>query len=116
DTLKVVVKMDPRNAEAFVFWGDLLLDKYNQPEAIDSYNDALKIDPKMPEAQLGLAKAFALSDPEKAQKALDTATSVNKNYPEAQLVIANQFIESEQYDKAEGVIAEAQKINPQSSE
>ena len=61
DTLKVVTKMDPRNAEAFVVWGDLLLDKYNQPEAIDSYNDALKIDGKLPEAQLGLARAFSLA-------------------------------------------------------
>lgn len=116
DTLKVVTKMDPRNAEAFVVWGDLLLDKYNQPEAIDSYNDALKIDAKLPEAQLGLARAFSLSDPEKAQKALDAAMAVNKSYPEAHMLIANQMIESEQYDKAESAITDAQKINPQSSE
>src|SRR5262249_22411085 len=82
----------------------------------DSYHDALKIDPKLPEAQLGLAKALALTDPEKAQKALDAAMAVNPSYPDAHLLIAIQMIESEQYDRAESAIADAQKINPQSAE
>jgi len=116
DTLKIVTQRETRNAEAFVVWGDLLLEKYNQPEAIASYQDALKIDPKMPEAQAGLAKAFTLSDPDKAQKALDAALSVNKNYPEAALLVAHQMIESEEYDKAERAIGEALRVNPVSSE
>src|SRR5262249_51434975 len=58
DVLKLVTQANPRNAEAFVTWGDLLAEKYNDPEAVASYQDALKIDPNLPEAHLGLAKAL----------------------------------------------------------
>jgi len=116
DLFKIATQANPKNAEAYVSWGDLLLEKYNEPEAIASYQDALKIDSKLPEANLGLAKALALTDPEKAGQALDRAIAVNKVYPEASMMLANQLIDSEQYDKAENAIAEAQKINPQSAE
>jgi tetratricopeptide (TPR) repeat protein len=116
DVLKIVTKADPRNAEAFTTWGDLLLEKYNEPEAIASYQDALKIDPNLPEANIGLAKAYALTEPEKSIRALELASSVNKSSPEVAMMFANQFIDSEQYDKAEQAVAKAQEINPQSSE
>ncbi len=116
DVLKLATKANSRNAEAFVVWGDLLAEKYNEPESIASYQDALKIDPNMPEANLGIAKGLELTDPEKSQKALDLVVSVNKNYPEAAFMQANQFIDSEEYDKAESAISRALEINPQSSE
>jgi tetratricopeptide (TPR) repeat protein len=115
DVFKVVTQSDPQNAEAFSAWGDLLLEKYQQPIAIDSYRDALKIDPQMPEAQLGLTKALALSDPEKSQQALDAVFKVNPNYPDARLELADELIGSEQYDNAETEISKAQQVNPQSA-
>src|SRR5262249_17470017 len=96
--------------------GDLMLDTYEEPLAIECYRDALKIDPKMPEAQLGLAKAFALSDPPKSQQALEAALSVNSKYADARIFLANQLIDSEKYDKAETEIGKAHQVNPQSVE
>src|SRR5205823_2349424 len=77
DVFKAVTQGSPRNGEAFVAWGDLLEEKYNEPEAIASYQDALKIDPNMPEAHIGIARALADTEPEKAAAALDRAMKTN---------------------------------------
>lgn len=116
DLLKIVTKDDPKNAEAFVFWGDLLAEKYNEPEAIASYQDALKIDPNMPEAHLGIAKTTALTDPEKSAKALEQALKTNPNFADGHLFVADQDISSEQYDKAQEAISKALVVNPKSVE
>jgi len=50
DVLKLATKADSANADAFVLWGELLEQKYNEPEAIASYQDALKINPNHPDA------------------------------------------------------------------
>src|SRR4029077_5201705 len=42
DLLKIVTAANPRNAEAFAIWGDLLEEKFNEKEASESYQDALK--------------------------------------------------------------------------
>jgi len=116
DLLKIVTKADPRNAEAFVVWGDLLAEKYNEPEAISSYQDALKIDPNMPEAHLGLAKALAATEPEKASAELEKALTTNPNLVQGHLLIAEQHIDEEEYQKAKDEIAKALAVNPKSTD
>jgi tetratricopeptide (TPR) repeat protein len=116
DVLKIVTKANPRNAEAYVTWGDLLAEKYNEPEAIASYQDALKIDPNLPEARLGLAKATALVQPERAAAELEKVMTTNPNFIDGHLFIAEQNIDSEEYDKAQEAINKALEVNPKSSE
>ena len=116
DVLKAATQGNARNAEAFVTWGDLLEEKYNEPEAIASYQDALKIDPNMPEAHLGLAKALSSTEPEKASAELERAMTTNTNYADGHLVIADQDIYSEEYDKAQEEIGKALAVNPKSVE
>ena len=41
DTFKLAIQADSMNVEAFTAWGDLLAEKYNYPEAVASYEDAL---------------------------------------------------------------------------
>ena len=116
DLLKIVTQDDPKNAEALLFWGDLLAEKYNEPEAIASYQDALKIDANMPEAHLGVAKTTALTDPEKSAMELEQVLKTNPNFIDAHLFIADEEIGSEQYDKAQEAIAKALAVNPKSVE
>jgi tetratricopeptide (TPR) repeat protein len=116
DLLKIVTQDDPKNAEAFLFWGDLLAEKYNEPEAIASYQDALKIDANMPEAHLGLGKATALTDPEKSIASIEKALTTNPNFIDAHLFIADENIGSEQYEKAQEEIAKALAVNPRSTQ
>ena len=116
DIFKTVTQGNPRNAEAFVAWGDLLAEKYNEPEAIASYQDALKIDPNMPEAHIGMAQALADTEPEKAGAALESAMKTNPNLPDGHFLAARQNIDSEQYDKAQQDVAKALEVNPKSAE
>ena len=116
DVLKVVTQGNSRNAEAFVAWGDLLAEKYNEPEAIASYQDALKIDSNMPEAHIGLAEALADSEPEKAGSELERAMKTNPNFIDGHLLIARQHIDAEEYDKAQEEIGKALAVNPRSAE
>ncbi|HEY2381306.1 MAG TPA: tetratricopeptide repeat protein [Terriglobia bacterium] len=116
DLLGIITKSDPRNAEAFVAWGDLLAEKYNEPEAIASYRDALKIDPNMPEAHLGLAKTLASTAPDKASAELETAMTTNPNLIGGHLLIAQQQIDTEKYDKAKQEIGKVLAVNPKSAE
>jgi tetratricopeptide (TPR) repeat protein len=116
DLFKLAAQATPRNAEVFAAWGDFLEEKYNEPEAIDSYRDALKIDPNMPEAHLGLARALASTEPEKAAAELEGAMTTNPNFVEGHLMMAEQGIDSEQYDKAQQEIQKALEVNPKSSQ
>lgn len=116
DLLGILTKSDPRNAEALVVQGDLVAEKYDETQAIASYRDALKIDPKMPEAHLGLAKTLAATEPEKASAELENAMTTDPNLMGGHLLIAQQQIDSEEYDKAREEIGKVLAVNPKSSE
>ena len=112
DAFRLVTQANPRDAEAFLAWGDLLAEKYNDPEAIASYEDALRIDPNMPEAHLGIARVLAGANPERSQQALERALEVNPSLVEGYLLRARQRIDAEQYDDADLETAKALEINP----
>jgi tetratricopeptide (TPR) repeat protein len=112
DVYKTAVKADPQNAEAWVAWGDLFARKYKETDAIANYREALKIDPKMPEAHVRLAKSLASTEEEKAEAEFKAAIEVNPRLPEAHLFEAGQLIESEAYDKAIDSVNKALAVNP----
>ena len=116
DAFRIVTQANPRDAESFLAWGDLLAEKYNDPEAVASYQDALGIDPNMPLAHLGIAIVLADDDPERSQASLDRALEVNPNLIEGYLLRARQRIDAEQYDDADEETARAVEINPRSAE
>ena len=116
DVYRTLTKTDPRNAEAWVAWGDMFADKYNEADAVRNYQDALKVDPKMPEAHLGLAMNLALTEPEMAEEEFQQVLEVNPRMPKANLFGATQQIESEQYDAAVATINKALEVNPSDAE
>ena len=116
DLMKLAVQANPRSAEAFAAWGDLLNGRADEPEVVASYQDALKIDPNMPEAHLGLARIFAFGEPGQAAAAIEKVMTTNPNSIEGHLFIAEQSIDSEQYDKAQESINKALEVNPKSNE
>jgi tetratricopeptide (TPR) repeat protein len=116
DLLKIVTKANQRNAEAFIAWGDLYTEKYNEQEAIDIYRDALKVDPNLPEAHIGIARGLSSSEPERGFAEYEKAMAANPNYPEGHLLNAEQSIDSEQFGKALQEINKALEVNPKSTE
>jgi len=115
DVFKLIAQENPRNAEAFVAWGDLLAEKYNEPEAVDSYEDALAVDPNLPEANIGIARVLVDDNPERSMEALERATDVNPKLTDAFLLLAEQEIDSERLDEADAYAAQALEVNPRSS-
>jgi cellulose synthase operon protein C len=116
DVYRTAVKAEPQNAEAWVAWGELLAKKYKETDAIENFKEALKVDPRMPEALFGYAKNLANTDTEKAEEQFNALIEVNPNMPAAHLFAATQFIESEQYAKAMDSINKALAVNPQMAE
>jgi tetratricopeptide (TPR) repeat protein len=112
DVFRFIVEQNPRDKASLVAWGDMLAAKYQNPDSLSSYEDALAIDPNMPEANLGIAALLAQENLERSELALEAAFDVNPNYPEAHLLLARQRIISEQYDDADQETERALEVNP----
>ena len=116
DVYRTAVKADPKNADAWVAWGELLTLRYKETDAIENYKEALALDPNMPEAHLNYSKNLASTDGERAEEEFKKAIEVNPKMPAAHLFEATQLIESEQYEKAMESINKALAVNPQNVE
>jgi len=75
---------DPRNAENLVFWGELLLSKYNYHDADRTFKDALAVDPNHPGALVGLARVelAQTTNYNEVRNLLERASLVASEYPD----------------------------------
>jgi tetratricopeptide (TPR) repeat protein len=108
------VKADKSYARAHVAWGQLLLEKYNVTEARQSFEDALKIDPEMPDAHVGMAKVHVEGqhDVPKALEAVKKALAVNPRFSEARVLLASLHLLSEDPESALAEARRALEVNP----
>jgi tetratricopeptide (TPR) repeat protein len=97
-------------------WGDLFLEKFDRPNALKSYQDALKADPNYVPAQVGLARVAAEGNPPAAKEALEKALKTNPNYGPALLLSAELALDERRRDDAEAAIKKALEVNPNSLE
>jgi tetratricopeptide (TPR) repeat protein len=97
-------------------WGDLFLDTYDRPNAIKSYQDALRVDPEYVPARVGLARATIEENPPVARQALEKALGTNPNYVPAHLLLAELALDDRKRDEARESIKKALEINPNSLE
>jgi tetratricopeptide (TPR) repeat protein len=97
-------------------WGDLFLETYDRPNAIKSYQDALRVDADYVPARVGLAKATIEENPPVAKESIDKALAINPNYVPAHLLIAELALDNRARDDARASIKKALEINPASLE
>ena len=116
ETFKLIKKTDPQNAEAFVAWGDLLAYSTAPDLAVESYEDALAIDPNMPEALLGMARNLDDDEENSPEKAFKRAMTVNPKSIDGQILDASHQLESEDYAAALATVDKVLAINPQSTD
>jgi len=116
ETYKQIKRLDPQNAEAMVDWGDLLSYSTSPELAVESYEDALAVDPNMPEALLGMAKNLEEDEEGSPRKALARVFEINPNSIEGNLMRASEQLDEEQYDNALKVVEKVFEINPQSTD
>ncbi len=105
-------RQDPAFLDAGIALGELLLEKYNNHEARQQFDEVLRIDNRHPRALLGLARSQHFDYSTDAVVTALAALEINPNLVPARVFMARLFIELEQYDDARDEIAQALAINP----
>ena len=93
-------------------WGMLFLEKYNTPEAVKSFQQALEADPEWAPAHAGLARALAEDNPPAAGTAAGRALAIDPNLAEAELLLAQLDLDNTQYAAARQRIDRVLAYNP----
>jgi tetratricopeptide (TPR) repeat protein len=102
---------DPDNVAARVALGNLLLAKYNNTEALETFTEALAIDKAYAPALLGLARSQHFDHSGEAMTTVRASIEANPNYVPARTFLAQLLIESEQYEDAEQEALRALAVN-----
>jgi tetratricopeptide (TPR) repeat protein len=95
---------------------DLLRDKHNNDEedgSVSDYHAALKINPHLPEAHVGLGEvALEGWGFEEVEKRADLALKVNPNFVPAMNLLAEKYLLERRYQQAVTMAEKALAINP----
>lgn len=105
---------DPDDLDTQIAWGNLFLEKYDPANASTSFKAALKINPNLPEALLGMALTLTRGSSEQAEALLTKALKVNPNLEPAQAALAEIAIDREDFEAAEKRIRLCLEINSRS--
>jgi tetratricopeptide (TPR) repeat protein len=93
--------------------GELLLEKYNRADALDAFDNALKINPRAAEALVGKAQAaFQRLEIKDADQLADQALKINPKLTSALRVKIDLALMSGEYSVAQKLIDEALSVNP----
>ena len=93
-------------------WGDLLLEKYNRPEALRSYQMALQVDGRYAPALIGSARALSDDNPPQAAALAKRALDVNPSSVEADVFLAEEAVDAGRRDEAKELLTKALEVNP----
>src|SRR4249920_3033777 len=107
-------RLAPNDAGIEVAFGDMFLAKYNNAEAVKSYQRVLELDPRWAPALIGAAQALENDNPPQAAALVKRAMEINPNSVDAHVFLANQAIDSEKRAEARELLTKALAINPSS--
>ena len=115
DAFRIAAGAAPRNADVQTGWGDLFLEKYNNTEAIKSYQAAFEADPRWAPALLGAARALeGDDDPPQAAAMIKRVLQINPSSVDAQTFLAGQAADVDHRREARAALKKALEINPSS--
>jgi tetratricopeptide (TPR) repeat protein len=106
----------PRDPAINTGWGELFLEKYNKPEAMRSFQAALKEDARWEPAMLGSARALADDNPPQAVAIAKRALEINPSSVAAHVFLAQQAGDSGDRDSGRKSLEKALNVNPSSLE
>jgi cellulose synthase operon protein C len=109
---RTAVAQSPGNAIARVRWGRLLHERFNNTDADDLFNEAIKLDPKNAPAYLGLALVSADGFDDKAIEYTLKALTYDPNLVEAYELMANLSLEDSDTAQATQAADRALQISP----
>lgn len=108
---KQVKKRSPDYSPAYLAAGQLALSKHDYALAAEEFAVALKLDATDPDIYFGIGAAFASSDPEQSQAAFKAALAANPNHVDTLLLMADGYIDAENYEQAEQLLEKVTEIN-----
>ncbi|MDH3389369.1 MAG: tetratricopeptide repeat protein, partial [Gammaproteobacteria bacterium] len=106
------IERDPSDPLAGIALGELLLEKYNNQEALQVFQEVLRANQEHPLALLGLARSQHFDYSSDAVLTTLGALQINPNLVPARVFMARLFIELEQYDDARHEAERALEVNP----
>src|SRR5262245_17456622 len=93
-------------------WGLLFLEKYNYPEALKSFDAALKADEKWAPAYAGMARVLEDDDPPKAAGAAAKAVAIDPSLAGPHLLLARLRMDEDKDAEAKAEIEKVLEGNP----
>jgi tetratricopeptide (TPR) repeat protein len=93
-------------------WGTLFLEKYNPPEALRSFKQAIQADPEWAPAHVGLARTLADENPPQAAAAAERALEIDPLLADAHLLLASFDLDNTRYPEARARIQKVLDTNP----
>jgi tetratricopeptide (TPR) repeat protein len=91
---------EPESLELRLLVGELFLEKYNSPEARESFREVLAANPRHPRALLGLARALDFDGERGVLDLLQKSLETNPRSPEARAFQSQVSLSLEDYDAA----------------
>ncbi len=101
-----------QQADMETTWGDMLLEKHQDAEAMRSYRAALEADPAWVRAHLGVSRALEDEDTVAAETALETAGSLAPNHPDVWLLTAERHLLAEDRTRATEALDKVAAVRP----
>ncbi len=114
EAFRVAASAAPSNADIQTGWGDLFLEKYNNAEAIKSYQAAFAADPRWAPALLGGARALENDNPPQAAAMIKRVQEINASSVDAQIFLAGQAADVDHHKESRELLAKALAVNPSS--
>ena len=103
---------DPSFLDAGIALGELLLEKYNNQEALEVFKDVLGKNDRHPRALLGLARSQHFDYSSAALQTTLGVLDINPNLVEGRVFLSRLYIELEQYEDAKREALKALSVNP----
>ena len=97
-------------------WAELFLGKYNTPDAVRSFTEAITLDDEWAPAHVGMARTLVLENPPAARASVERALEIDPENVDAHLFIAEQELGDRNPDAARAALDRALEINPASLE
>lgn len=103
---------DPNYVGSYIATAELAISKHDYSVAAESLETALKLAPEDPEIHFLAARAWAPSEPSRAEQALNRALELNPRHIPSLLYLADRWIDRERYDNAVQSLAQVEAVNP----
>ena len=110
------IQRDPEDPASHAAIGDLLLDRYNNEEALEAYRASLRINPEFTPALLGIARSQHFDHSAGAIDAARKVIKVRPNDVGALVLLARLHLELEDYEGSEVFVDRALSVNSRSPE